>query len=128
MNCFNSDPMGLRSPSLSMAQGTGGLASSPGHGRSLRDYEDKLSALRKDNFNLKLRIYFLEEKLTSVTNNHQSADGTENFFKQNIDLKVSKIARLLIFELLFRLYFGSHIPIFKLFHALLKTHLSLIQT
>lgn len=128
MNYFDIDTMGLRSPSLSMAQGAGGLASSPGHGRSLRDYEDKLSALRKDNFNLKLRIYFLEEKLTSVTNNHQSIDGTENFFKQNIDLKVSNIARLLIFEfyilnLTVSFIFGRYIPIFKLFHALLKTHL-----
>lgn len=34
-------------------------------GISLKQYEDQLNGLRKENFHLKLRIYFLEEKLGS---------------------------------------------------------------
>lgn len=30
-------------------------------GRSVRELEEQMSALRKENFNLKLRIYFMEE-------------------------------------------------------------------
>lgn len=57
---------------------TGAL--SPTQGRSLREYDEKFQALRKENFNLKLRVYFLEEKLP--------ATGTAAEAKQNIDLKV----------------------------------------
>lgn len=32
-------------------------------GISMKQYEDQLNSLRKENFHLKLRIYFLEEKL-----------------------------------------------------------------
>ncbi|XP_015438709.1 PREDICTED: centrosomin isoform X2 [Dufourea novaeangliae] len=50
-------------------------------GRTMKDYEDQLEALKKENFNLKLRIYFLEERMgiTSVD---------ENAIKKNIELKV----------------------------------------
>jgi Centrosomin N-terminal motif 1 len=62
--------------------------SSPAQGgRSLREFEEQMAALRKENFNLKLRIYFLEEKPTSsnaVENNNDLVN------KQNIDLKVSE--------------------------------------
>ena len=44
-----------------------------------------MTVLRKDNFNLKLRIYFLEEKPTANT----TGEGNDNFYKQNIDLKVN---------------------------------------
>ncbi|CRL02546.1 CLUMA_CG015749, isoform A [Clunio marinus] len=54
--------------------------SSPGQGRSLREFEEQMTALRKENFNLKLRIYFLEEKTAS--------DCNDAFHRQNIDLKV----------------------------------------
>ncbi|KAF7997965.1 hypothetical protein HCN44_009363 [Aphidius gifuensis] len=50
-------------------------------GRTMKDYEDQLGALQKENFNLKLRVYFLEEKM-----NISSAD--ENSVKNNIELKV----------------------------------------
>lgn len=62
-----------------------GDSSSPGQGRSLREYEEKMTALRKENFNLKLKIYFLEEKNPSIAG---AADGSESLFKQNVDLKV----------------------------------------
>lgn len=49
----------------------------------MKDYEDQLGALQKENFNLKLRVYFLEEKMGI-----SSAD--ENSVKSNIELKVKE--------------------------------------
>lgn len=59
---------------------------SPGQsqGRSLREYDEKLNALQKENFNLKLRLFFLEEKTTTGP----SKGDDESLFKQNLDLKV----------------------------------------
>ncbi|XP_043499143.1 centrosomin isoform X3 [Polistes fuscatus] len=54
---------------------------SAGVGRTMKEYEDQLGALKKENFNLKLRIYFLEERM-GIT----SAD--EGAIKKNIELKV----------------------------------------
>lgn len=62
--------------------------SSPAQGvRSLREFEEQMASLRKENFNLKLRIYFLEEKPT-LSNAVEHSGGLLN--KQNIDLKVSE--------------------------------------
>lgn len=61
---------------------------SPGQGRSLREHDEQLNSLRKENFNLKLRIYFLEEKIPNGT----ISEGSEALFKQNVDLKVNKNA------------------------------------
>ncbi|XP_053690716.1 centrosomin [Sabethes cyaneus] len=94
----NSYSMGFRSPSMNTLAGQ----SSPAQGRSLREYEEQMSALRKENFNLKLRIYFLEENagLNGATGGGNTSGGAsgvtsptepgvpENLFKQNIDLKV----------------------------------------
>ncbi|XP_062558854.1 centrosomin isoform X2 [Armigeres subalbatus] len=97
----NSYTMGFRSPSMNALAGQ----SSPGQGRSLREYEEQMSALRKENFNLKLRIYFLEENAGIGGNTSGGGvvgsgpgighgtppDGSvapESLFKQNIDLKV----------------------------------------
>lgn len=67
-----------------MAANNGNGALSPTQGRSLREYDEKLQALRKENFNLKLRVYFLEEKSpNNGSNKNASTDA-----KQNIDLKV----------------------------------------
>ena len=63
--------------------------SSPAQGRSLREFEEQMAALRKENFNLKLRIYFLEEKPSgSMNKSCTSMETNENISKQNIDLKV----------------------------------------
>ena len=35
----------------------------PGGGRTMRDYEESFKEMRKENFNLKLRIFFLEERM-----------------------------------------------------------------
>ncbi|XP_038600485.1 CDK5 regulatory subunit-associated protein 2 isoform X2 [Tachyglossus aculeatus] len=58
-------------------------AVSPTRARNMRDYENQITDLKKENFNLKLRIYFLEERM------QQKFDGpTEDIYKINIELKV----------------------------------------
>lgn len=63
-----------------------GGSTSPGQGRSIREHDEQLNALRKENFNLKLRIYFMEEKTSSAN----LPDSSESLFKENVDLKVSE--------------------------------------
>lgn len=66
--------MGLRSP--------GG----PMRGRSVKEVEEQLTNLKKENFNLKLRIYFLEEKMgTNFTLDK------DNVVKKNIELQVRQL-------------------------------------
>lgn len=81
--------------------GSGAGNTSPGQGgRTMREHNEQLNALRKENFNLKLRIYFLEENKTS--------DGSTNdsLYKQNVDLKVghsyavNDVCHLLIEEII----------------------------
>ncbi|XP_043386032.1 CDK5 regulatory subunit-associated protein 2 isoform X11 [Chelonia mydas] len=58
-------------------------AVSPTRARTMKDYENQITDLKKENFNLKLRIYFLEERM------QQKFDGpTEDIYKINIELKV----------------------------------------
>lgn len=82
--------MGFRSPtSFNMLPGANGNPGniSPGQGRSLREYDEKLHALQKENFQVKLRLFFLEQK-SPTTGSGQSDE--ENLFRQTVDLKVSK--------------------------------------
>lgn len=72
----------VRSPGKTSPAGMIGSREGTGIGRTMKEYEDQLEALKKENFNLKLRIYFLEERM-GIT----SAD--ENAIKKNIELKVS---------------------------------------
>jgi len=51
---------------------------------TMREYDDQLNTLKKENFNLKLRIYFMEERLGIL----QAPKEQENIYKVNIDLKV----------------------------------------
>uniref|UniRef100_A0A8C5D3B0 CDK5 regulatory subunit associated protein 2 n=1 Tax=Gadus morhua TaxID=8049 RepID=A0A8C5D3B0_GADMO len=46
-------------------------------------YPQQIAALKKENFNLKLRIYFMEERMQQKCD-----DSTEDVFKTNIELKV----------------------------------------
>ncbi|KAG9428131.1 centrosomin isoform X1 [Apis mellifera carnica] len=71
----------VRSPGKTSPAGMIGSREGTGIGRTMKEYEDQLEALKKENFNLKLRIYFLEERM-GIT----SAD--ENAIKKNIELKV----------------------------------------
>ncbi|XP_042334956.1 CDK5 regulatory subunit-associated protein 2 isoform X2 [Sceloporus undulatus] len=58
-------------------------AVSPTRARTMKDFENQIIELRKENFNLKLRIYFLEERI------QQKFDGSnEDIYRINIELKV----------------------------------------
>ena len=74
---------------------TNNCPSSPAQGRSsLREFEEQMASLRKENFNLKLRVYFLEEKPSpshhGIANSSScpNINSIESISKQNIDLKV----------------------------------------
>ncbi|KAG7241198.1 hypothetical protein INR49_025941 [Caranx melampygus] len=56
---------------------------SPIKALTMKDYENQITALKKENFNLKLRIYFMEERIQQKCD-----DSTEDIFKTNIELKV----------------------------------------
>uniref|UniRef100_A0A3B5KW42 CDK5 regulatory subunit associated protein 2 n=1 Tax=Xiphophorus couchianus TaxID=32473 RepID=A0A3B5KW42_9TELE len=57
---------------------------SPVKAFTMKDYENQqITALKKENFNLKLRIYFMEERMQQKCD-----DSTEDIFKTNIELKV----------------------------------------
>lgn len=62
--------------------GWGGGSGSGVVGRTMKEYEDLLGSLQKENFNLKLRIYFLEEQ-----GGISRAD--QDVVKKNIELNVS---------------------------------------
>lgn len=65
------DSMGIKSPTAM-------------RGRSVKEFEEQLTNLRKENFNLKLRIYFLEERMGTGYNLDK-----ESAVKKNIELMVS---------------------------------------
>ena len=54
-------------------------------GKTMRDYDDTFKEMKKENFNLKLRIFFLEERLG--TGKKTSAEELAN---SNLELKVWK--------------------------------------
>uniref|UniRef100_A0A4W4DN38 CDK5 regulatory subunit associated protein 2 n=1 Tax=Electrophorus electricus TaxID=8005 RepID=A0A4W4DN38_ELEEL len=60
-----------------------GQKMSPAKAITMKDYENQITALKKENFNLKLRIYFLEERVQ-----RNCDDSTEDIYKTNIELKV----------------------------------------
>ncbi|XP_064077221.1 uncharacterized protein LOC135194935 [Macrobrachium nipponense] len=57
---------------------------SPLRGRTMKEYEEQLGNLKKENFSLKLRIYFLEEKMGQK----YDKEDKEGLYKTNIELKV----------------------------------------
>ncbi|XP_055994564.1 CDK5 regulatory subunit-associated protein 2 [Sorex fumeus] len=82
-------PANLGDVSATAALGNGVLPGaseetvSPTRARNMKDFEHQITELKKENFNLKLRIYFLEERM------QQEFDGpTEHICKTNIELKV----------------------------------------
>eukprot|EP00062_Callorhinchus_milii_P017181 gi/632969439/ref/XP_007901089.1/ PREDICTED: CDK5 regulatory subunit-associated protein 2 [Callorhinchus milii] len=56
---------------------------SPLRARTMKDFETQITDLKKENFNLKLRIYFLEERMQQKFD-----DASEDVYKTNIELKV----------------------------------------
>lgn len=73
--------------------GGGGGGGGVGYGRTMKEYEDELSSLKKENFQLKLRIYFLEEK-NPARSGISSSD--EDVIKTNVELKVDILSILTI--------------------------------
>ncbi|MEE6496255.1 hypothetical protein FKM82_002272 [Ascaphus truei] len=55
----------------------------PVQAHTLREFEMHLNDLKKENFSLKLRIYFLEERIQQ-----KYEDSSEDVYKRNIELKV----------------------------------------
>ncbi|XP_043085814.1 LOW QUALITY PROTEIN: CDK5 regulatory subunit-associated protein 2 [Puntigrus tetrazona] len=80
-------PESLNSGNFSMDDVTAplfpGQRMSPAKALTMKDYENQITALKKENFNLKLRIYFLEERVQQKCD-----DSTEDIYKTNIELKV----------------------------------------
>lgn len=66
---------------------------SPNKG-TLRELDEELHALRKENFNLKLRIFFFEEKELK----NENCSNYDDIHKQFIDLKVTKKITSLFFN------------------------------
>lgn len=58
----NSYGIGNRSPCATL-QTYQGSTSPATQGRSVREFEEQMATLRKENFNLKLRLYFIEESI-----------------------------------------------------------------
>uniref|UniRef100_W5M5P2 Uncharacterized protein n=1 Tax=Lepisosteus oculatus TaxID=7918 RepID=W5M5P2_LEPOC len=56
---------------------------SPTKARTMKEYENQITDLKKENFNLKLRIYFMEERMQQKFD-----DSSEDIYKTNIELKV----------------------------------------
>ena len=92
--------------SLSFAGGGGSLNERVNHNQSvssglgstssgssvltMREYDETMRDLRKENFNLKLRIYFLEERL-GTARIVAAAGSKEELVQNNIELKVGKL-------------------------------------
>ena len=62
----------------------------------MRDYDESFKEMKKENFNLKLRIFFLEERMGLGKKN-----TTEELAAANIDLKVCLILYQLAWTQLF---------------------------
>ncbi|XP_063529152.1 centrosomin isoform X1 [Cydia strobilella] len=77
---FSTSPRALQEMSMPAQEGLDNTVAS---GISMKQYEDQLNALRKDNFHLKLRIYFIEEKLGSG-----SPPAVQGLLEHNIRLQV----------------------------------------
>ncbi|XP_033761139.1 CDK5 regulatory subunit-associated protein 2-like [Pecten maximus] len=68
--------------SVPMVAKTSNGRMSPVRARTMKEYDQQIAVLKKENFSLKLRIYFLEERMQQ-----KFGDG-EDVFKTNIELKV----------------------------------------
>ncbi|XP_037941603.1 centrosomin-like [Teleopsis dalmanni] len=77
----NSYGVGYRSPCV----GSQGFMS--GQGNSLREIEEQIVSLRKENFNLRLRVYFLEENVPGY-NQPDKTIPEDTLLKQLVDYKV----------------------------------------
>ncbi|XP_055896213.1 golgin subfamily B member 1-like isoform X5 [Biomphalaria glabrata] len=70
-----------QSPHNTMSRGATGRIS-PIRGRTMKEYDQQISDLKKENFSLKMRIYYMEERMQQ-----RYGDG-QDVFKTNIELQV----------------------------------------
>ena len=71
----------------SMSSGLGSGSSGSASFLTMRECDETMRDLRKENFNLKLRIYFLEERL-GTARIVALAGSKEELVQNNIELKV----------------------------------------
>ena len=74
----------------SMSSGLGSSGSTGSSFLTMRECDETMRDLRKENFNLKLRIYFLEERL-GTARLVAAAGSKEELVQNNIELKVGQI-------------------------------------
>ncbi|XP_059092688.1 myomegalin-like isoform X1 [Tigriopus californicus] len=89
----------LPGKSISLGSGSIGAGSTTSintSGRTVKEYDDGMRELKKENFNLKLRIYFLEERLGGGKVSSKESNGKqrppaskqEDIAQSNMDLKI----------------------------------------
>ena len=61
------------------------MRNSASSGLTMKEYEEQLKKLTAENFNLKLRVYFVEERLSKVS----EISDKEDLIQKNIQLKVN---------------------------------------
>ncbi|KAK6616919.1 hypothetical protein RUM43_014889 [Polyplax serrata] len=83
-------------------------------GLTMKEYEEQLKKLTTENFNLKLRVYFVEERLSKVT----GISDKEDLIKKNIQLKVTCESQLKELEKKQKLLFEAS----KAFELLQEEH------
>ena len=74
----------------SMSSGLGSSGSAGSAFLTMRECDETMRDLRKENFNLKLRIYFLEERL-GTARLVAAAGSKEELVQNNIELKVGQM-------------------------------------
>ncbi|KAF3849401.1 hypothetical protein F7725_015898 [Dissostichus mawsoni] len=62
---------------------------SPIKALTMKDYENQITALKKENFNLKLRIYFMEERMQQKCD-----DSTEDIFKTCLKMAEEEVDKM----------------------------------
>lgn len=89
--------LSLGSRSVGGSGSSSGLGAGTSSGKTVREYDESFRELKKENFNLKLRIYFLEERLGNSRAHKPDGvspaatpKGKENLAHSNMDLKVRK--------------------------------------
>lgn len=57
-------------------------------GLTMKEYDDQLKKLTAENFNLKLKIYFMDERITKMEGIHD-----KDIIRENVELKVSTMVQ-----------------------------------
>ncbi|EEB13596.1 conserved hypothetical protein [Pediculus humanus corporis] len=95
------------------------MRNSASSGLTMKEYEEQLKKLTAENFNLKLRVYFVEERLSKVS----EISDKEDLIQKNIQLKVTCESQLKELEKKQELLFEAS----KAFELLQKEHAEEIE-